>query len=59
VFAEPGYETKVMAAVIEGTNAKTGNIDPEGLMIARGADAYDALMRGLAKGLQSCLAPTS
>jgi zinc transport system substrate-binding protein len=59
VFSEPGYETKVVQSVIEGTSAKTGTLDPEGLLVDAGPDAYDALMRRLAQGFQSCLVPGS
>ena len=45
----------VVAAVVEGTTARSGQLDPEGLTLAPGADAYDSLMRGLAKGMRDCL----
>jgi zinc transport system substrate-binding protein len=57
VFSEPGYESKVVQSVIEGTTAKTGQLDPEGLTVDKGPDAYDALMRRLAAGFRACLAP--
>lgn len=55
VFAEPSFSPNVVTAVIEGTAAKAGQLDPEGLLVAPGPDAYDALLRGLAKGLRDCL----
>jgi zinc transport system substrate-binding protein len=57
VFSEPGFEARVVQSVIEGTPARTASLDPEGLSVAKGADAYEALMRALAKGLKRCLAP--
>jgi zinc transport system substrate-binding protein len=57
VFTEPGYETKVVQSVTEGTTAKTGVLDPEALTIDKGPDAYDALMRRLADAFRLCLAP--
>jgi zinc transport system substrate-binding protein len=59
VFSEPGYESKIVQSVIEGTSAKTGVLDPEALGVEKGADAYDAMMRRLADGFQACLAPAS
>lgn len=59
VFSEPGFESKIVQSVIEGTSAKTGSVDPEGLLLPAGIDAYDSLMRRLAAGLVACLAPAS
>jgi zinc transport system substrate-binding protein len=59
VFAEPSFENKLVQTVIEGTAAKTGTLDPEGLMVPAGPDAYDVLMRRLSAGLKACLAPSS
>ncbi len=55
VFSEPMTSAAVVAAVVEGTTARSGQLDPEGLTLAPGADAYDSLMRGLAKGMRDCL----
>lgn len=57
VFAEPGYEQKIVKTVIEDTTAKSGVLDPEALSIEAGPDAYDQLLRRLADGLRGCLAP--
>jgi len=58
VFAEPQFEPAVIATVIEGTNARTGVLDPLGADLAPGPDAYAILMRALAASLKACLAPT-
>lgn len=55
VFAEPTTSPAVVAAVAEGTSARSGVLDPEGLDVAPGPDAYDTLLRRLAKGLKDCL----
>ena len=55
VFAEPLFQPNLVAAVTEGTNARSGTLDPEGSMLAAGADLYFELMRNLAAGLKSCL----
>lgn len=57
VFAEPQFEPKLIATVIEGTPARTGTLDPLGSDLAPGPELYGALLRGLADGLVACLAP--
>ena len=58
IFAEPQLDTRLVAAVVEGTRARVGTIDPEGIRIEAGPDHYFALLRGLARDLKACLAPT-
>jgi zinc transport system substrate-binding protein len=55
VFAEPQFQPGLVAAVIEGTSAGSGTLDPEGRMLQPGAGLYAALMRDLVAGLQACL----
>ncbi len=55
VFAEPQFKSKLVATVIEGTDAKAGTLDPEGAAVEPGSGAYAALLRNLANGLTSCL----
>lgn len=59
VFAEPQFKPKLVAAVTEGTSARSGTLDPEGQTIQAGPDAYFTLMRGLSEGLKSCLNQSS
>lgn len=54
VFTEPFANPAVIAAVTEGTSTKSGTLDPEGLTVAPGKDAYAATLRGLAKGFRDC-----
>ena len=56
VFAEPSFENKLVQTVIEGTPAKTGVLDAEGLSTPSGPDAYEVIMRKLATSLTDCLA---
>jgi zinc transport system substrate-binding protein len=58
VFAEPQFDTRLVDAVVEGTRARIGTIDPEGSKIEPGPDHYFALLRTLAHDLKACLAPT-
>lgn len=56
VFREPQYDGKVVAAVIEGTGAREGVLDPLGASLAPGPDAYPQLLGNLARSLKNCLA---
>lgn len=56
VFAEPQFKPSILEAVIEGTDAKAGVLDPVGAGIDPGADMYPALIRKLAADLTACLA---
>ncbi|WP_431856839.1 zinc ABC transporter substrate-binding protein [Azospirillum sp.] len=55
VFAEPEFEPKLVRTVTEGTQARTGVLDPEGAALPEGPELYFTLMRNLAKGLTECL----
>jgi zinc transport system substrate-binding protein len=59
VFSEPTFETRVGQSIVEGTQARIGQLDPEGILVPKGPDAYDMVLRGLAKSLTSCLAAPS
>jgi len=55
VFREPQYDGKVVAAVIEGTGAREGVLDPLGADITPGPGAYQVLIGNLAKSVKDCL----
>jgi zinc transport system substrate-binding protein len=55
VFAEPGFQPNLITAVTEGTKARAGMLDPEGITLTPGPDLYFELMRGLAKSALDCL----
>ncbi|XUY28049.1 zinc ABC transporter substrate-binding protein ZnuA [Agrobacterium sp. rho-8.1] len=55
VFAEPQFEPKLVNVVIEGTNAKSGTLDPEAATLEAGPDLYFKLMHGIATSLKDCL----
>jgi zinc transport system substrate-binding protein len=59
VFSEPTFETRVGQSIVEGTSARLGTLDPEGILVPKGPDAYDAIIRGIAKDLIGCLAAPS
>lgn len=55
VFAEPQFEPKLIQALVAGTSAKTGTLDPEGSTLEPGAELYSNLLRRLADDLAGCL----
>ncbi|MDH4413317.1 MAG: zinc ABC transporter substrate-binding protein [Rhizobium sp.] len=55
VFAEPQFEPKLIAVVTEGTEAKSGVLDPEGGALEAGPALYGQLMRNLSTSLSTCL----
>jgi zinc transport system substrate-binding protein len=59
VFAEPLFQPNLVAALTEGTDARPGRLDPEGMTLAPGPDLYATLMRNLASDLKACLAPAT
>lgn len=58
-FTEPAFPPKLMMTIAEGTNLRTGTLDPMGTDIPPGPEHYAALIRGLASNLKGCLAPES
>jgi zinc transport system substrate-binding protein len=55
VFAEPQFDGRLVANLVEGTRARTGTLDPEGGRLEAGPGLYPTLMRNLAKDLTACL----
>lgn len=55
VFAEPQFEPKLVNVVLEGTQARSGTLDPEAATLPEGPDLYFELMRGLAHSIRTCL----
>ncbi|MCR9219175.1 MAG: zinc ABC transporter substrate-binding protein [Alphaproteobacteria bacterium] len=58
LFAEPQFEPRIVAVVAEGTEARTGVLDPLGAEIPAGPGHYAALMRAMARSFTDCLAPS-
>ena len=55
VFAEPQFEPKLITVVLEGTNARTGVLDPEAGALTKGENLYSEMMMGIATSLRDCL----
>ena len=56
VFREPQFDSKLVDAVIEGTQARDGVLDPLGASLTPGPQAYRQLLTNLAASLKACLA---
>lgn len=56
VFSEPQFEPKLVQTLIEGTQARTGVLDPLGAQLPSGLAGYEQLLRQLADNLTGCLA---
>ena len=59
IFAEPQFEPKLIDVVTEGTDVRSGVLDPLGADIEAGPDLYFALMRQNAEALVGCLSADS
>lgn len=59
IFAEPQFEPRLVGVVAEGTQAKTGTLDPLGADLEYGPEMYFTLMRGNAEALLNCLSESS
>ena len=55
VLSEPQFDPKIVAAVMDGTPAKTGVLDPLGSDQELGPDLYSGVLRNLARALADCL----
>jgi zinc transport system substrate-binding protein len=59
VFAEPQFEPKLVSTVTEGTNAKSGTLDPLGAGLEDGAELYFQLIRNMSTSIKTCLTEAS
>lgn len=55
VFSEPQFRPAIVSTVIEGTEARTGTLDPIGAHLPSGPEGYEQLLRNLARDLVECL----
>ena len=59
VFSEPQFEPKLVTTLVEGTDARTGVLDPLGASMTKGPDLYFQLVREMARSLKECLSAKS
>jgi len=55
VFSEPQFDGSIVEVVVEGTDARAGELDPVGADLETGPDLYPALLERLAEGFVTCL----
>ena len=55
VFSEPQFQPALVETMIAGSNARRGTLDPLGVDLPAGPDAYFQLLEGLAVALRGCL----
>ena len=55
VFKEPQFNPSALEIIAEGTDLKTGTLDPLGADIEPGPDAYFEIMRNMVTSLKDCL----
>lgn len=55
VFAEPQFDPKLVATIVEGTKARPGTLDAVGFGLEPGPGLYPALIARMAEGLAACL----
>jgi len=55
VFSEPQFSPRKVKTVIQGTDVKTGLLDPLGADLSPGPELYNTLILNLAQSLKSCL----
>ena len=59
VFAEPQFQPKLIAVIIEDSQARAGILDPLGATLDAGPGAYSQLMRDMVASFKRCLLPGS
>lgn len=59
VFAEPQFEPRLITVATEGSDARSGVLDPLGADIEAGPDLYFTLMQTMADSFSSCLSGAS
>ena len=57
VFDEPQFDERLVRTVIEGTEVRTGTVDPLGASIEDGPELYFTLLANMAAAFTGCLAP--
>lgn len=55
VFSEPQFEPSLITPLIENTQVKRGVLDPNGIDLAVGSEAYFNLLTNLAKAVRTCV----
>jgi zinc transport system substrate-binding protein len=56
VFSEPQFEIGYVTTVLEGTGARTASLDPNGVSVEPGPQAYGQILSDITESLGACLA---
>lgn len=59
IFAEPQFERRLVSVVAEGTDAKSGVLDPLGADLDDGPELYFELIRNMGTSMAACLSQAS
>ena len=57
VFSEPQFDTRLVDVITENTQARIGVLDPLGVAVEEGPDAYFTILHDIAASFQNCLTP--
>ena len=55
---EPHFDRRLVNTVLEGTDVRSGTVDPMGSAIENGPELYFTLLRRMADEFKDCLAPS-
>ena len=55
IFGEPQFNPAIVSTISEGTDIKSGVLDPLGAHVAEDSDAYFNILRDIARSLRECL----
>jgi len=55
VFSEPQFEPDLVSVVVEGTDIRVATLDPLGVDVVPGPDAWFEIMRGVGDAIADCL----
>ena len=57
VFDEPQFDRRVIKVIVEGSEVRSGTVDPLGATIEDGPDLYFTLLRNMGTAYKTCLSP--
>ena len=55
---EPHFDRRLISTVIEGTDVRSGTVDPMGATVESGPDLYFTLLRNMSVAFRECLSPS-
>ena len=55
---EPFFDRRLINTIIEGTDVRSGTVDPMGATVEIGPDLYFTLLRNMSAAFRDCLAPS-